>query len=69
VVADLQGGITGLDPATGNPAGPGYRLKANEAASSAPVAFGPGQVLVPLMDGTAMMLPVESLRGGKDVER
>lgn len=62
VVADLQGGIVGLDPATGNPVGPGYRLKANEAPSAAPVAFGPGQLFVPLMDGTIMLLPVEKVR-------
>jgi hypothetical protein len=62
VVADLQGGIMGLDPATGNPAGPGYRLKANEAPTAAPVAFGMGQLFVPLMDGTVMVLPMDRLR-------
>jgi tetratricopeptide (TPR) repeat protein len=62
VVADLQGGIVGIDPATGSPAGPGYRLKANVAPTAAPVAFGPGRLFVPLMDGTVMLLPLEKLR-------
>jgi hypothetical protein len=62
LVADLQGGITALDPATGTPVGSGYRLKANEAPASAPLAFGPGQLFVPLMDGTAMVIPMDKLR-------
>ncbi len=62
VVADLQGRIVGLDPANGNPVGPGYRLLANEAPTTAPVGFGPGQLFLPLMDGTAMVLPLSRLR-------
>jgi hypothetical protein len=62
VAADLQGGILALDPATGNPAGPGYRLKANEAATAAPVPFGNSQAFVPLMDGTVVVLPIDRLR-------
>jgi hypothetical protein len=62
VVADLQGNIVALDPASGNPAGPGYRLKANVAPSAAPVPFGEGNVFLPLMDGTAMVLPLDKLR-------
>jgi hypothetical protein len=62
VVADLQGAIMGLDPGTGNPAGPGYRLKANEAPAAAPLAFGAGLVFMPLMDGTVMVLPLDKLR-------
>jgi tetratricopeptide (TPR) repeat protein len=62
VVADLQGNILGLDPTTGNPVGPGYRLKANEAPTTAPIAFGQGQVFMPLMDGTAVVLPLSKLR-------
>lgn len=41
---------------------PGYRLKANEAPIAAPVAFGPGQLFVPRMDGTVLLLPVARLR-------
>jgi outer membrane protein assembly factor BamB/tetratricopeptide (TPR) repeat protein len=62
IVADLQGGIMGFDPATGKSIGPGYRLKANEAPAATPVAFGAGQVFVPLMDGTAMLVPLTELR-------
>ena len=62
VVADLQGGILALDPATGNPAGPGYRLKANEAPTATPLPFGAGRVFMPVMDGTAMVLPIAKLR-------
>ncbi len=61
VVADLQGGIIGLDPATGNPAGAGYRLKANEATTAAPMAFG-SDLFLPLMDGSIMLLPTAKLR-------
>ncbi len=61
VVADLQGNILGLDPATGDPVGPGYRLKANEAPTAAPIAFGKGQVFMPLMDGTAVVLPLSKV--------
>jgi hypothetical protein len=62
VVADLQGGIVGLDPTNGNPVGAGYRLKANEAPTATPLPFGAGRVFVPLMDGTAMVLPIAKLR-------
>ena len=62
VVADLQGNILGLDPRSGDPLGPGYRLKANEAPTATPLGFGTGQVFIPLMDGTAMVLPLAKLR-------
>ncbi len=62
VVADLQGGIVALDPPTGSPVGPGYHLKANEAPTATPLPFGKGQAFLPLMDGTAMVLPIAKLR-------
>jgi hypothetical protein len=62
VAADLQGGILAIDPATGNPVGPGYRLKTNQAAAAAPVPFGDREAFVLLMDGTALILPIDRLR-------
>jgi outer membrane protein assembly factor BamB len=61
VVADVQGQFRALDPATGNARGPGYTLRANVAASAAPVAFGPGRLFVPLSDGTILLLPLSEL--------
>ncbi len=65
VVADLEGRFVGLDPATGQPRGRGYRLKANVAPAAAPVAFGAGNLFTPLTDGTALLLSVQRLRSAK----
>lgn len=62
VVADLQGGIVALDPATGSPTAPGYHLKANEAPTATPLGFAPSQLFVPLMDGTGMVVPLAKVR-------
>lgn len=62
IVADLTGAITALDPASGRPAGPGYRLRANVAPSATPLPFGPGRVWLPLTDGTGIVLPLAILR-------
>jgi hypothetical protein len=62
VVADVSGGFQAFDPQTGGALGAGYTLKANVAPDAAPVAFGPGRLLVPLNDGTLLLLPLAKLR-------
>jgi outer membrane protein assembly factor BamB len=62
VVADVESRFLALDPETGSPLGPGYTLRANTAPVSAPVPFGPGRLLVPLDDGTLLLLPMQKLR-------
>lgn len=62
VVAHRSGHFVGLDPATGRPFGPGYRLRANVAPVSAPVEFGSGRVFAPLTDGTVLMMSLLHLR-------
>jgi hypothetical protein len=58
VVADQSGRYRGLNPATGKPVGPGYQLRGSIAPAASPVAFGPGRLLAPLSDGTALLLPL-----------
>jgi hypothetical protein len=60
VVADVSGRFQAFDSQTGKWAG--YTLKANVAPDAAPVAFGPGRLLVPLNDGTLLLLPLAKLR-------
>lgn len=60
VIADLSGRIQVLDAKTGQPVGAGYTLKANAPPAAAPIAFRPGRIFVPLMDGTVILLPLES---------
>jgi hypothetical protein len=62
VVADVSGRFQAFDPQTGKELGAGYLLKANIAPDAAPVAFGPGRLLVPLNDGTLLLLPLAKLR-------
>ncbi len=62
IVGDLAGRFVALDPRTGSPLGPGYMLRANVAPDAAAVPFGPGRVLVPLNDGTLLLLPLAKLR-------
>ena len=61
VAADVSGRFQAFDPERG-PIGPGYMLKANAAAETGPVPFGPGRLLVPLSDGTFLLLPLAKLR-------
>jgi outer membrane protein assembly factor BamB len=56
VVADQRGEFHALSLNTGQPLGPGYTLKANAAATAAPVAFGANRLFVPLTDGTMLLL-------------
>ncbi|HEY7311853.1 MAG TPA: PQQ-binding-like beta-propeller repeat protein [Gemmataceae bacterium] len=57
LVAALQSGrYVALDPATGESKGPGYTLRASAAPAASPVSFGPGRMLAPLSDGTALLL-------------
>jgi outer membrane protein assembly factor BamB len=65
VVALQSGHYVGLDPATGEAKGPGYTLRASAAPATAPVPFGPGRMLAPLSDGTALRLSVDLLRQPK----
>jgi hypothetical protein len=62
LVADESGGFVGLDPATGEPRGKGYTLRASVAAAVAPVAFGPDRVFAPLTDGTVLLLSLRHFR-------
>jgi hypothetical protein len=62
VAADVSGGFLALRPTDGQPIGAGYTLKANVAPDAAPVPFGPGRLLVPLNDGTLLLLPLAKLR-------
>ncbi len=61
VAADVMGNFLAFDPQTGAKLGPGYTLRANTAPETAPVPFGPGRLLVPLNDGTLLLLPLEKL--------
>jgi outer membrane protein assembly factor BamB len=62
VVALQSGHYLGLDPATGEPKGPGYTLRASAAPSAAPVPFDSGRMFMPLSDGTALLLSLQLLR-------
>jgi hypothetical protein len=62
LVADESGGFVGLDPATGEPRGKGYTLRASVAAAVAPVAFGPDRAFAPLTDGTVLLLSLRHFR-------
>jgi hypothetical protein len=65
IAADVSGRFLALDPQTGSPLGPGYTLKANVAPDAAPVPFGPGRLLVPLNDGTQLLLPLQKLKAAE----
>jgi hypothetical protein len=56
IVADAGGHLQAVNPWAKCFVGPGYTLLANVAPSAAPVPFGPGRLLVPLTDGTALVL-------------
>jgi outer membrane protein assembly factor BamB len=62
LVADVSGRFVGLDPATGEARGPGYRLRASVGPAAAPVGFGSGRAFAPLTDGTVLLLPLHHLR-------
>lgn len=62
VVTDLSGRIVALDPATGQPEGPAYVLRASVAPAAAPTAYGPGRAFVPLTDGTVFLLDLGLVR-------
>lgn len=61
VVADVSGRFVGLDPATGQPRGPGCVLRSSVAPAASPIAFGPGRMFAPLTDGTVLLLPLHRL--------
>ncbi len=62
VVADVSGTFLALNPQTAERLGNGYTMRANTAPETAPVPFGPGRLLVPLNDGTLLLLPLAKLR-------
>jgi hypothetical protein len=62
VVADRAGKIVGLDPATGKQRGSTYTFKASVSPAAAPVAFGTERVLVPLTDGSILLLPLRQFK-------
>jgi hypothetical protein len=61
VVADQSGLVIGLDPATGQPVGPGHQLQGSVVPAASPVAFGPRRLFVPLSDGTGVLLTLDRL--------
>ena len=65
IVGDVAGRFVALDPKDGGPRGPVLTLKANVAATAAPLPFGPGRAFVPLTDGTIVILPLAKLRAAK----
>jgi hypothetical protein len=56
IVADRDGRFQGIDPWAKTFVGAGYVLEANVAAAAAPVPFGEDRLLVPLTDGTTLLL-------------
>ena len=62
VVADVAGHFRALEPSSGGRLGPGLIMKANVAATAAPLPFGPGRAFAPLTDGTIVLVPLEKLR-------
>ncbi|MCI0462639.1 MAG: PQQ-binding-like beta-propeller repeat protein [Gemmataceae bacterium] len=62
VVAEQRGRFHALDPATGQPAGPGYAVRASAAPAAAPVPFGPDRLFAPLTDGTVLLLSRQCLQ-------
>jgi len=62
VLADVEGRLVAIDPSTGRPAGTVVTLRANVAATAAPVPFGVDRAFVPLTDGTMLLVPIQSLR-------
>jgi hypothetical protein len=69
IVADAQGRFIGLDPGTGKRRGPGYRLRANVAPATGPVALGADRLFVPLMDGTVLLLSLQHFQGPLPAKR
>jgi outer membrane protein assembly factor BamB len=61
LVADQSGLIQALDPKSGRPRNSGYRFRTISGPAASPVSFGPGRALVPLTDGTLVLLPLEKL--------
>ena len=61
VVADESGLIVGLDPATGQAAGPEYHLHGSTAPAAAPVNFGADRLFVPHSDGTVLLPPMSRI--------
>jgi hypothetical protein len=64
LVAGLDGSFVALDPQTGEARGPELTLQANVAPSTAPAPWRAGLLLVPLTDGTLLLLPED--RFGKE---
>jgi outer membrane protein assembly factor BamB len=66
IVGDQSGRIVGLEPnwwwLSGKPIGAGYELSGSIVPTTSPTAFGSGRLLVPLTDGTMMILKRDQLR-------
>ncbi|HYT87229.1 MAG TPA: hypothetical protein VEL76_00785, partial [Gemmataceae bacterium] len=56
IVADQRGEFHALELGKREALRPGYTLKANAAATAAPVVFGEDRLFVPLTDGTVLLL-------------
>jgi hypothetical protein len=57
LVADAGGMIVTLDPSTGEPTGPSWKLTEELVPDATPVPYGPGRLFAPLTDGTVLLLP------------
>ena len=62
MIAEESGRYVALDPATGQPKGPGYVLKGSIAPAASPVAFGADRLFALLSDGTVLMLSLKQLQ-------
>jgi outer membrane protein assembly factor BamB len=60
VVVDRSGSIVHLEAATGKPKKPAEVLKASAAPAAAPVRFGPDRMLLPMTDGTGLLLEMSN---------
>jgi outer membrane protein assembly factor BamB len=59
IVADQEGHIVALDPATLKPVGKGYVLPGSVAPAAAPVLFDDKTLFTPLTDGTVLLLEMQ----------
>jgi hypothetical protein len=66
VVAGQSGQIVALDPVEFKPVAVGYPLAGSVVPASSSVTFGPRWLLVPLSDGTAVLLELDRLLPAKE---
>jgi outer membrane protein assembly factor BamB len=62
IVADVSGKFVAIDSSTGQPVGKEYAVEASVAPVATPTPFGNENAVVPLSDGTMLLLSLKSLR-------